>query len=61
MELIDKKSKVMKKDEIFEPYHKLGFIHFINTNILGLKSPKAATQRFYFVLMFLILSIAFLV
>ncbi|MDX1618184.1 MAG: hypothetical protein R3224_05325 [Balneolaceae bacterium] len=50
----------MKKEALFEPYHKLGFTHFVNKNLLGLKRPKADTRRFYFSLLFLILAIGIL-
>lgn len=50
----------MKRDKLFEPYYKLGFNHFINKNILGLKRTKTLTQRFYFTLIILILSISML-
>lgn len=50
----------MKKDELFEPYYELGFNHFINKNLLGLKRTKTITQRFYFILIILILSISML-
>lgn len=50
----------MKKDELFEPYYKLGLNHFINKEMLGLKRPKDATLHFYFLLMTAILLIAIL-
>lgn len=48
------------KDELFEPYYKNGFNHFIYKKIMHLKKPKSQTQGFYMGLIALILSFSIL-
>lgn len=48
-------------DELFEPYYKKGFNHFINKRLMHLKKPTVQTQGFYIGLIALILSVSLLI
>lgn len=48
------------KDQLFEPYYKQGFNHFIFKKLMRLKSPTTDIQVFYLGLIAFILGISIL-
>lgn len=48
-------------DQLFEPYYKRGFSHFIFKNLMKLKRPTNEIRVFYFSLITLILTISLIV
>ncbi|MDZ7771515.1 MAG: hypothetical protein U5K31_02075 [Balneolaceae bacterium] len=49
------------KDNLFDPYYKLGLNHFVFKQLMHLKRPSSQVQAFYLTLIFVILSLAMLI